>query len=142
MLNGEQDKRIKTLLKLGKTQIQDIKNTKLPTDLSLDQQLQTFHNNLPSFYTNKKINVITEDMIRQGLDELPSNADLNKERIKYDPAFQNQKKMEKEEREFERKKHIMPNYLVATLLTEKAEDIKGIDDVQKIKKVNQTLEQL
>ena len=37
--------------------------------------------------------------------------------------------MEKEEREFERKKHIMPNYLVATLLTEKAEDIKGIDDV-------------
>ena len=39
MLNGEQDKRIKTLLKLGKTQIQDIKNTKLPIDLSLDQQL-------------------------------------------------------------------------------------------------------
>lgn len=81
-------------------------------------------------------------MVRQGLDELPSTADLNKERIKYDVEFQNLKKAENDAKEVERKKQIMPGYLVSTILHETAEEINGIEGKRNIKKVNQTLEQL
>ena len=110
--------------------------------MTLDGQLLQYKDNLQNFYKNKKINVITEAMVRQGLDELPSTADLNKERIKYDVEFQNLKKTEHEMKEVERRKQIMPGYLVSTLLHEKAEDINGIEGKRNIKRVNQTLEQL
>jgi len=48
--------------------------------MELENQLETYKTQLIPFYKQKKINIITEDMIRSGIDELPSTADLDKER--------------------------------------------------------------
>ena len=84
MIKGEQDKRISTLMKGGTRQLNEIKNMKITSDMELENQLETYKTQLIPFYKQKKINIITEDMIRSGIDELPSTADLDKERKKYE----------------------------------------------------------
>jgi hypothetical protein len=84
MIKGEQDKRISSLMKGGTRQLNEIKNTRVTSDLELENQLEAYKTQLIPFYKQKKINIVTEEMIRSGIDELPSTADLDKHRRKYE----------------------------------------------------------
>jgi len=68
MFPGEQDQRIKEMLKLGKSQIgYTIKTAKDErADLPVSQQMLHFRDAFLPFYKNKHINIITEDQIKAG----------------------------------------------------------------------------
>ena len=91
MFPGEQDQRIKEMLRLGKSQIgYNIKVSKDErADLPLSQQMLVFRDAFMPFYKNKAINIITEEQIKAGKETIdlesvsPIKDSSNKEDIHY-----------------------------------------------------------
>ena len=62
-----QDVKFNKLMRNGVKNLNDIKSMKVSPNIALNTQLEIYRNNLTPFYNHKKINIVTEDDLRQGL---------------------------------------------------------------------------
>ena len=62
-----QDVKFNKLMRNGVKNLNDIKSMKVSPNIALNTQLVIYRNNLTPFYNHKKINIVTEDDLRQGL---------------------------------------------------------------------------
>jgi len=121
------------MLRLGKSQIGHIKDHRIGPNVGMNEKLIKFRGRLNPFYSNKGINLVTEDQVRSGVEALEINTSRehegnnNMKFVQKGVKLLNHKDSERVLRQ--RDTTSVQSYMAASLVENNPEKIRGVDGV-------------